>query len=89
MKSIIRYSLAVLPALLTLAFWQLGVWAFDFFGCKDSGKFIEPCDAYGYNIQGWLGMSMFWGQLAFYASLPICSWLLIKALARRGVRHVA
>jgi len=82
MKKVCRnLILAILPLAIFL-FWQIGIWAFDYYGCQDSGKFIEPCFAYGHNIQGWLGISLFWAPLLLLVSLPVCGWLLFESLLR-------
>ena len=82
MKQVCRNLMLVLLPMASFLFWRIGIWAFDYFGCQDSGKFIEPCFAYGHNIQGWLGISLFWAPLLLLVSLPVCGWLLFESLLR-------
>lgn len=83
MKQVCRNLMLVLLPMASFLFWRIGIWAFDYFGCQDSGKFIEPCFAYGHNIQGWLGISLFWAPLLLLVSVPVCGWLLFESLLRR------
>lgn len=83
MKQVCRNLMLAFLPLVSFSVWRIGTWAFGYFGCQDSGKFIEPCFAYGYNIQGWLGISLFWAPLVLLLSLPVCGWLLFESLLRR------
>ncbi len=77
MKWLARYLLALSPMVFFYGSWKLGMELFEHFHCKDTGKFIEPCFAYGVNIQGFLGFTMFWCQLLLYpATIGSIIWLL-------------
>ncbi|WP_313494231.1 hypothetical protein [Stenotrophomonas sp.] len=83
MKQVFGNLMLALPPLASFVVWRTGAWAFDYFGCQDLGKSIEPCIAYGHNIQGVLGISLFWAPLLLLVSLPVCGWLLFERLLRR------
>jgi len=84
MRNLSKYLVAITPLVLFYSVWKLGAWAFKEFNCVDSGKFIEPCFAFGVNIQGFLGFASFWCQLFFWLSLPVTAIVIINI----GARHI-
>jgi hypothetical protein len=84
MKFVFRPWKILLPTIAALAFWQWGNWAFEHYHCSYYAKSIPPCIAHGYNIQGLLGLSLFWSQLGFYVLLPICVLAMIVGAVRKS-----
>lgn len=79
-----KYFLALLPAILTVGWWQMAVWAYGHFGCEGNLKSLQPCFAGGVNILPALGFGLFWCQLLAWICAPISLWLLIEV----GGRHI-
>ena len=67
---ILRYTIAALPGVITVGGWQLAEWAFVHFGCQWNSKGIDPCFVGTNNIQGWLGIGLFWCHLIAYLAVP-------------------
>ena len=84
MHKLARYLLALTPIIFTYGGWQLGSWAFEHFHCVDIGKFIEPCFAYGLNIQLFLGITLFWCQLLLYPALILSAVWLFKVIFQKN-----
>jgi hypothetical protein len=82
---------ALLPALLTVGWWQWAVWAFVHYGCIDTGKNLQPCFADGLNITGMIGLGLFWRQILSWVCVPLSLYLLFAVLTRhsgRDQRHL-
>lgn len=79
-----NYIAALLPAIVTVAWWQWAEWAFDHYGCIDLGKSLQPCFASGVDITGWVGFGRFWCQLLSWACVPLSLYLLIEVRARQS-----
>jgi hypothetical protein len=80
MHKLARFFIPLTPIIVTYGGYELGNWAFNHFNCIDSGKYIEPCLAYGINIQGFLGITLFWFKILKYPALILTALWLIKSL---------
>ena len=74
--------LALLPAFVTVGGWQLATWVYGHFGCEGNLKNLQPCFAGSVNLLPWLGIGLFWLQLATWVAVPVSAWLFIMTAAR-------
>ena len=84
---LVRYIAAVLPALVTVGWWQWAVWAYDDYGCKGGLKNLQPCFAGGVNIIGSLGIGLFWCQALAWVCVPLSLYLLLEVWSRHSGRY--
>ena len=85
-----KYLLALLPAAITVGGWQTALVAWDFFGCQGNLKTIQPCFAGTIDLMPFMGLGLFWLQLASYVTVPVSIWMLISTGAQHlGSHHVA
>lgn len=83
---LVKYVAALLPALVTVGWWQWAVWAFVHYGCIDTGKNLQPCFADGVNITGMIGLGLFWCQILSWVCVPLSLCLLFAVFIRHGGR---
>lgn len=80
----LRYTLALLPAAVSLGGWQLAVWAYGYFECQGNLKNLAPCSAGTIELLPWLGFGLFWCQILSYITVPVSAWLVINV----GAKHI-
>lgn len=79
----VKYALALLPTVVTGGGWLLAAWAFDYFGCTGSIKYMRPCFVGSFNLLPLLGIGLFWCQILLWLAAPLSFWLVLKVYASR------
>jgi hypothetical protein len=82
-----KYFLALLPAAITVGGWQAALFAWDFFGCQGNLKNMQPCFAGSISLLPFMGLGLFWLQLASYVTVPVSIWMLISTGAKHFGSH--
>jgi len=78
-----KYIVALLPAIITVGWWQSAIWAYTYFGCQGNLKNLQPCFAGSINILPFLGFGLFWCYILMFITLPLSFWLVIKMVAKQ------
>ncbi len=81
------YVAALLPALVTVGWWQWAVWAYDYYGCQGGLKNLQPCFAGGVSIIGKLGIGLFWCPILSWVCVPLSLYLLLAVWGRQSGRY--
>ncbi len=84
MTWVMKYTLTAIPPVLFFALWKLAAFFYGHFNCQGDLKSLAPCSAGGFDLQLFLGIGLFWGQLIFWLSLPVSAYFLISV----GAKHV-
>lgn len=81
----LHYALALLPAAYTWGGWNLGIWAYEYFGCQGGTKSLANCTAHGSDMTWFVGYCIFLMIPSIFVAGPLTLWLLL----RTGSKHIA
>lgn len=78
-----RYLLSALPGMLTLAAWQVTLWAYPYLHCKGNMKSLHACTLSESDITGMVGIGLFLCPLLSFVTVPASLGMMFSVWAKQ------